>query len=77
MSTRERHEWWFEPPLAEDRILGHAESRGGVLEAAIGLLILVAFVLFMVAVWPSFVLGAVYFATHVADMPSLGQFFGT
>ena len=77
MSTRERQEWWFEPPLAEGRILGHAESRAGVLEAAIGLLILVAFVLFTMAVWPSFVLGAVYFATHVADLPSLGQFFGT
>jgi hypothetical protein len=59
----------------EDRTIG-AESRGGVADAAIGVLILVAFFVSLVGVWSSFVLGTVYLGTHVADLPFLGQFFG-
>jgi hypothetical protein len=65
-----RHEFG---PL-EDQTIGLAESRGGVADAAIGLLILVAFLLFMVALWSSFVLGTLYLGSH--DLPFLGQFFG-
>jgi len=70
------HNEWLEPPLAEDRPIGLAENRGGVIEAAIGLLILVAFILFLVGVWSLLVLGTFYLRSHVMDLPFLGQFFG-
>jgi hypothetical protein len=68
MSMR-AHDEWIEPPLAE----GLTENQRDV---SIGLLTLVGFVLFLVSVWPSFVLGTLYVGTHVADLPFLGQFFG-
>jgi len=72
MSTR-AHDEWVEPPLAE----GPAEtSRGEVADAAIGFLILVAFLLSLAGVWSAFVLGPLYIGSHVTDLPFLGQFFG-
>jgi hypothetical protein len=66
------HEW-FNPPLAEDRTIGHAE---GWIEAAIGFLTLVGFVLFMVGTSCWFVLGAFYLKSLVTDLTFLRQFFG-
>jgi hypothetical protein len=73
MSTRAHDDEWFEPPLAE----GLAENnRGEVADAAIGVLILVVFLLFLVGVSSAFVLGAFYLKSHVMDLPFLGQYFG-
>jgi hypothetical protein len=63
-------------PLAEDRTIGLAENWKGVVEAAIGFLTLIAFVLFMVGTSCSFVLGAFYLKSLVTDLPLLSQFFG-
>jgi hypothetical protein len=71
------HDEWFEPPLAVDRTIGLADNRTGVADAAIGFLTLVGFILLMVGVSSSFVLGAFYVRSHVADLPLLGQFFGS
>ena len=70
------HDEWFEPPLAEDRTINLAENRRQVAEAATGFLTLVGFILFMVGVSSSFVLGAFYLSSLVTDLPFLGQFFG-
>jgi len=59
-----------------DHTIGLAESRGGVADAAIGVVILVAFFVSLVGVWSALVLGAMFVASHVADLPFLGQFFG-
>jgi hypothetical protein len=40
-------------------------------------MILVGFVLFMVSVSASLVLGAFYLKFHITDLPFLGQFFGS
>ena len=68
MSTRVDEEW-FERLLAEDWT---AENRGGVDDAAIGFLILVACILVLVAVWSLLVLGAFYLGSYVTDL----LFFG-
>jgi len=73
MSTRAHDDEWVEPPLAEGLAENH---RGEVADAAIGVLILVAFLLSLAVVWSAFVLGAFYLKSHVADLPSLGQYFG-
>ena len=70
------HDEWFEPPLA-DRPIGLSESRGEVTDAAIGLLTLVGFILVLVGVWSSLVLGVFYLRSHITDLPFLGQFFGS
>jgi len=63
---------WFGP--LEDRTVGLVENE--VAGAAIGFVSFVALVLFMVGVSCSFVFGAFYVGSHVADLPFLGQFFG-
>jgi len=73
MSTRV-HDEWFGPPLAKERTIGLADNE--VAGAAIGILVLVAFVVSLVGVWSSFVLGTIYIGSHVMDLPFLGQFFG-
>jgi hypothetical protein len=71
------HEEWFEPPLAEGRTIGLAENRSEVADAAIGFLTLVGFILVLVGLWSSLVLGVFYLRSHIADLPFLGQFFGS
>jgi hypothetical protein len=71
------HDERFEPPLAEDRTIGLAESRREVADAAIGFLTLVGFILVLVGVWSSLVLGVFYLRSHVTDLPFLGQLFGS
>jgi hypothetical protein len=66
------HDEWL-LALSEDQPTGLAEGRGGAADAAIGVVILFAFIL---TLWSSFVLGTVYLGTHAADLPFLGQFFG-
>jgi hypothetical protein len=70
------HDEWFEPPLAEGRIIGLAKDRSEVAGAAIGFLTLAGFILSTVGVSSAFVLGAFYLRSHVTDLPFLGQFFG-
>jgi len=69
------HDEWFRA-LSEDGTIGLAESRKGASDAAIGVLILVAFFVSLVGVWSALVLGTMYLASYVADLPFLGQFFG-
>jgi hypothetical protein len=57
------------------RTIDPAESRGGVLEAAIGFLTLGAFITSLVGVSSLFVLCAFYLRSHVTDL-FLGHFFG-
>jgi hypothetical protein len=66
------HEW-FEPPHRQDLTIGPA---GGWIEAAIGLLIAVGLVSFVIGAWSLFVIGAFYLTSLVTDLPFLGQFFG-
>jgi hypothetical protein len=70
------HDEWLKTPLADDRIIGPAENRSEVAGAAMGFLTLVCFILFMVGVSSSFVLGAFYLTSHVTSLPFLGQYFG-
>jgi len=69
------HDEWFRA-LSEEGAIGLSESRGGVADAAIGVLILVAFFVSLAGVWSAMMLGAMYLSSHVADLPFLGQFFG-
>jgi hypothetical protein len=64
---------WFKPPLAEGRTIGLAEVRTGAAEAAIGLLTVAGFILFVVGTSSLFVLGAFYLKSLVTDPPFLGS----
>jgi hypothetical protein len=64
---------WFKPPLAEDRTIGLAENCREAAEAAIGLLTVVGFFLFVVGTSSLFVLGAFYLKSLVTDLPFLGS----
>ena len=70
------HDERFKTPLAEGRTIGLAENLTEVAGAAIGFLTFTGFILFMVGVSSSFVLGAFYLRSHLTDLPFLGQFFG-
>jgi hypothetical protein len=72
MSTRVHD--GFEPPLAKKWTIGLAENE--IAGAAIGFLVLVAFIVSFVGMSSLFVLGAFYLRSHVADQPFLGQYFG-
>jgi hypothetical protein len=70
------HEEWL-MALAEDRAIGRAEkNRSEVAGAPIGLLTFLAFIFLMGGVTSLFVFSAFYVASHVMDLPFLGQFFG-
>jgi hypothetical protein len=64
------------PPLADGRTIGLTEICTEAAEAAIGLLTVVAFLLFVVGTSSLFVLGAFYLKPLVTDLPFLSQFFG-
>jgi len=68
-------EWWF--MALADRPIGRAEkNRSEVAGAPIGLLTFLAFIFLMGGVSSLFVFSAFYVASHVMDLPFLGQFFG-
>ena len=69
------HDEWF-MALAEDQTISRAEPRSEVKEASIGLLTFLACFFLMGGVSSLFVFSAFYVASHVMDLPFLGQFFG-
>lgn len=68
----------IKPPLPQNRTIGHAENWKEAADAAIGLLAVVAFVLFVLGTSVLFVASATYLNSLLgsSSLPFLGQFFG-